>query len=44
MKITVVDSRATATVTAKASDVAAGPIESDVWLEKRGSRWLIANF
>ena len=45
MKITVVGSRATATVTAKApSDVASGPIESDVWLEKRGSRWLIANF
>jgi hypothetical protein len=46
MKIRVVGSRATATVTAKpTSDVATGPVvESDVWLEKRGSRWLIANF
>jgi hypothetical protein len=45
VRIRVVGSRATATVTAKpTSDIAAGPIESDVWLEKRGSRWLIANF
>jgi hypothetical protein len=46
VKIRVVGSRATATVTAKPTrDVATGPVvESDVWLEKRGSRWLIANF
>jgi hypothetical protein len=46
MKIRVVGSRATATVTAKpTSDVATGPVvESDVRLEKRDGRWLIANF
>jgi hypothetical protein len=41
-----VGGRATATVTAKpTSDVATGPVvESDVRLEKRDGRWLIANF
>jgi hypothetical protein len=43
--IRVVGNRATATVTAKpTSGVAGGPVESDVQLEKRGSRWLIADF
>ena len=45
MKLTVAGSRATATVRAKATgDVAAGPVESDVRLERRDGRWLIADF
>jgi len=45
VRIRVVGNRATATVTAKpTSGVAGGPVESDVQLEKRGSRWLIADF
>ena len=36
---------ATATVTATPTgDLAAGPVESDIALQRRGSRWLVANF
>jgi len=36
---------ATATVTATPpGDLATGPVESDVALQRRGSRWLVANF
>jgi hypothetical protein len=44
--LTITGSRATATVTAKPTSAAAsaGLVESDVQLEKRDGRWLIANF
>jgi hypothetical protein len=43
--VTVEGSRATATVRAKPSgDVVAGPVESEVRLERRDGRWLIADF
>jgi len=36
---------ATATVTATPpGDLATGPVESDVALQRQGSRWLVANF
>jgi hypothetical protein len=44
-KINVVGTGATATVTAEpTSDLASGPIESEVRLTRHGGRWLIANF
>jgi hypothetical protein len=44
--LTVTGSRASATVAAKPTSAAASPglVESDVQLEKRDGRWLIANF
>jgi hypothetical protein len=45
-QIKVVRNEATATVTAATpkNELATGPVESDVLLERRGNRWLIANF
>jgi hypothetical protein len=45
-QINVVRDEATATVTAPKprNELATGPVESDVLLERRGNRWLIANF
>lgn len=44
-KIKVLGTGATATVTAEpTSDLASGPIESEVRLTRHGGRWLIANF
>jgi hypothetical protein len=45
-QVTVARNQATATVTAAKpkSDLATGPVESNVLLERRGKRWLIANF
>jgi hypothetical protein len=45
-RIKVVRNEATATVTAPKPkhELATGPVESDVLLERRGNRWLIANF
>jgi hypothetical protein len=44
-KVTVDGARTTATVRAKPTgDVVAGPVESEVRLERRDGRWLIADF
>jgi hypothetical protein len=45
-QIKVVGNDATATVAAAKpnNELATGPVESDVLLERRGNRWLIANF
>jgi hypothetical protein len=45
-QIKVARNEATATVTAATprNELATGPVESDVLLERRGNRWLIANF
>jgi hypothetical protein len=45
-QIRVVRNEATATVTAAKpkNELATGPVESEVLLERRGNRWLIANF
>ena len=45
-QVKVARNEATATVSAPTpkNELATGPVESDVLLERRGNRWLIANF
>jgi len=45
LDVRVAGARATATVRAKPTgDIVAGPVESDVLLERSGGRWLISDF
>jgi hypothetical protein len=45
VQLKIFGSRAKATVTATSdSDLGAGPVESEIVLERRGDQWLIANF
>jgi len=45
VQLKILRDRATATVTATSnSALAAGPVESNIMLERRGEQWLIANF